>query len=286
VIFLICAYCGADVKSTREHIFPSSIIKLFPECKLAYDFDRDIVHRGEATINDVCKDCNGSYLSELDSYGKSIVEQYFVREYSPADTLKFNYDYDTIVRWLAKMAFNSCRAAKGDNSFFEENIEYIKGNDKYPKQQISLFGGLWVDVALTLGDVLGSVKLQINRSAHLLTQGVINPGTWKLDMTLADNQIQPPKLHSKYFFRLGSGLFLLLMWEKLATEEDVRQSEKVIDTLFPYSLINPDKKDVILRKCTDPFNTMQPYVIHSDAGISISEQYAYGMLMPNGTSSL
>lgn len=232
------------------------------------------MHFGEAEIKDVCKSCNEGFLSTLDSYGRDVVRQFFIKEYSPNKALTFNYNYDSLSRWLIKMAYNSCRAAKADESWFERNIEYIKGKATVPKYHVSLFGGLWVNMALVFEDVLGNIKLQINRAPRILLQGPINPETWRLDKSLLVNNIEIPNLEQKYLFRLGSGLFLLFLWDSDVEEESVLEWERIIDRLYPYATIKPSQSCIELRRCTDPFNVHTPYIIHSDAGISISEQFA------------
>lgn len=86
---MICAYCNLEKKATKEHIIPKGIIDLFPECNIAYS-ELDKAYRGEATIKDVCSECNNGYLSELDTYGKNFIEKYFMENFEIDKKLRLN----------------------------------------------------------------------------------------------------------------------------------------------------------------------------------------------------
>jgi hypothetical protein len=108
----ICSYCGEEGVPTREHIIPSWYYKHDPGPDDSGFMERakGKIVKTELTIRDVCSDCNGGRLSELDSYGKKL---FFadLKNYVYTDTEHlFEYDYELLCRWLLKVAYNSARA--------------------------------------------------------------------------------------------------------------------------------------------------------------------------------
>ncbi|QDR82958.1 hypothetical protein [Sporomusa termitida] len=268
---MICAYCNNDTKVTREHIIPAGIIRLFPECDLAFDFVRKKAYPGEAVIKDVCPNCNGGVLSSLDSYGKNFVETYFLQDFSEDMKFEIKYDYHTVTRWLLKMAFNSARVENADVSWFQKNLDYIMGKACLPSCKVSLFGGLWMNMSPVPSQEYGNLKIQFIREPKLLPGGVINYETCQVNEYILENAAEFPDLHSKYLFRLGAAMFLLFMWDKDAEVEAVDSYEKIVNHLFPYKLFNQDLNSVILECCTDAFNCHYIALIHGLAGMSISQ---------------
>jgi len=111
----ICAYCSQDQKLTKEHIVPSWFINIdrspddssfLERAKKSFD--------AEMVIKDVCTQCNNTHLSKLDQYGRGLYTQYFSNYTYACESVEFEYDYDLLVKWLIKCAFNSARAHNTD----------------------------------------------------------------------------------------------------------------------------------------------------------------------------
>ncbi len=86
----------------------------------------------EPTIRDVCRACNSGPLSSLDAYVCSLYDRYFqilVR----SGEIKFEYDFDLLLRWLLKIGYNTARARKWPFTFPEKLKHYVLGRNDLPK---------------------------------------------------------------------------------------------------------------------------------------------------------
>src|SRR5271170_1789254 len=114
-----CAYCS-EIKSalTREHVFPNALDKEFRKdgssMREPYWIDRldEKMVGGEPTVKDVCQECNNVVLSQLDSYGLKLYKNYFCKIAEQNEMVKFEFDYDLLLRWILKLSYNSARANK------------------------------------------------------------------------------------------------------------------------------------------------------------------------------
>jgi hypothetical protein len=137
-----CAYCG-DLKSalTLEHVFPASLDKEFRKdgdsIREAYwieRLDKKMVG-GQPTIKDVCQECNNGVLSQLDSYGVSLYQKYFCRIAEENGVVKFEYDYDLLLRWILKLSYNSARVNKAnDLEHLQKYRWYVLDRHKRPSR--------------------------------------------------------------------------------------------------------------------------------------------------------
>ena len=86
-----CAYCKreffGEVKRTAEHIFPQTLLQLYPEQDVSFTPEKIFKDNSGLTIADVCAGCNNGALSELDSYGGELIKKQF----------KDEIDYDIII---------------------------------------------------------------------------------------------------------------------------------------------------------------------------------------------
>jgi hypothetical protein len=60
-----CAYCGQSGKS-KEHIFPTWLLKKTPGYDLKFSRRKQKFHHNENLVYDVCRDCNNGPLSNLE----------------------------------------------------------------------------------------------------------------------------------------------------------------------------------------------------------------------------
>jgi hypothetical protein len=109
----VCAYCKKEKKLTKEHIWPASIVrKLNDRARYSSTFKKLVT--SDLVIKDVCADCNGGPLSIIDAYGLKLFDKYFEKDIDIKQTIKFEYDFKLLSRWLLKLSFNSARASKSD----------------------------------------------------------------------------------------------------------------------------------------------------------------------------
>ncbi len=125
----LCAYCKSPGPLTREEIFPKFLSE-----KVGYttfvDQTRDGAVFGPVTVRDVCSQCNGVRLSELDNYVASLYRDYFSKPVDAPVDILFRYNYHLLARWLLKAFYNSARARRGggpSRDLFEKNVPYILG---------------------------------------------------------------------------------------------------------------------------------------------------------------
>jgi hypothetical protein len=129
-----CAYCDASGELTKEHLLPRSLTLRSDE-----ELKQNIMARGEhrvisseATIADVCAACNNGPLSLLDQYICSLYDKYFAQVVQPGNRVKFEADFELLLRWLLKTAYNHARARRGNwpVSLLQAERDYILGKVK------------------------------------------------------------------------------------------------------------------------------------------------------------
>jgi hypothetical protein len=108
-----CAYCDKPEKLTKEHIWPSTLIRKFEDL-LTYNKSQNKLYKGDPLIKDVCGACNNIHLSKLDSYLSKLFDEHFKEILNPGDSANLEYDYDLLLRGLLKISFNSARAAASE----------------------------------------------------------------------------------------------------------------------------------------------------------------------------
>lgn len=272
---MICAYCNEEKQATKEHIIPKGIIELFPECNLAYSgFDK--VHGGEATIKDVCSDCNNGQLSKLDTYGKEFVETYFINNYKKDDKVNIEYDYNQLIRWLLKIVYNNERSYHRDIEWFKKNIDYILDGGDFQYGNISLFAGLAVNTSCIPDFLMENRQVNIITNPLILTKGFFNIEYGDDLRVIYKRNDSPEKmeinyLFNKYILRFGSGLFIIFLWNVDANEDYVLDINKIIDTIYPYRYIRKDECCVNIERCTHAYNYHMPLYIDSYIGLEIAD---------------
>ena len=112
---MACAFCSKSGVQTREHIWPKWLHDA-GNYSLKYHRGPDKVIPSEHVIRDVCQECNNGQLSALDAYGKTLHHRYFGKDYQTLKNVTFTYDYQQLVKWLLKIAYNSARAAHAEDA--------------------------------------------------------------------------------------------------------------------------------------------------------------------------
>ncbi|UHQ19591.1 hypothetical protein LVB87_15600 [Lysobacter sp. KIS68-7] len=132
----ICAYCGQDQKTTREHVIPAFLYAFQKQLEQSVVGWNEVANKmvdGEVTIKDVCAECNNGVLGQLDAYGKQVLTEsgLLVHNYERV-LLPLRYNYSLLLRWLLKMSFNSSRMGGAHASRFYEHIPFILGHAPHP----------------------------------------------------------------------------------------------------------------------------------------------------------
>lgn len=127
-----CAYCSAEEKLTREHIWPNCILKRVPSYKSRYSGRAGKMVSSDFTIRDVCRACNNGPLSELDAYFCELYDKYFTRELKPGQPITFSYDFDCLVKALLKISYNSARTTDVDAPLLRKYAPVIVSRDASP----------------------------------------------------------------------------------------------------------------------------------------------------------
>lgn len=109
-----CSYCGKAGQLTKEHIWPSNIIKKY-EIKLAsYNRKSNGFIHADPVIKDVCPQCNNVYLSKLDAYLSEMYDSFLYKCLDPGECTSINYSFELLLRSLLKISYNSARACGED----------------------------------------------------------------------------------------------------------------------------------------------------------------------------
>lgn len=121
-----CAYCNSSDKLTNEHAIPNFLYKLTEGRQVGYNLRAKKITESEHKIKDVCEKCNNGPLSKLDSYGKKLfINNNLDKHYPPNVTIKFNFDYDLLLRLLLKMSYNSSRMSGNFLDLYSDVKNYI-----------------------------------------------------------------------------------------------------------------------------------------------------------------
>lgn len=112
----ICAYCGKSAVLTREHVIPKWFYDLnrSPEDVSFLEKAKKRFLQTDLVVRDVCKDCNGGPLSDLDAYAKQFYSAFLSMPVFGGSTPTIRYDFQRLAKWLLKVAFNSARVHATD----------------------------------------------------------------------------------------------------------------------------------------------------------------------------
>lgn len=276
-----CAYCLEKKKLTGEHLFPTSLIDLFPECDINV-VEEKVFKSEKIVINDVCENCNNNLLSKLDSYGAELVKENFVTEYKPTSVLPFSYSYSHISRWLIKILFNNARSLKLNTEWYESNLDYILGHESTSNYSFSIFAGLWVNTSPMPDFYFDNMKLNIIFNPDLMSKSIIG-------MDIENNEIKVNRDIEKMNFknlmqssllRFGSGMFLVFLWDKDTQKEIIEEFEEIMASRYPYTLLEKNVEKIPLRRVTHAFNCHHNHLIDDVPGIFFADQ-ANGFLPPD-----
>jgi hypothetical protein len=130
----VCAYCNEESVLTNEHVFPECFRKTFEAIITPTKTptgEKAILSALE--IRDVCARCNHGPLSCLDTYLCEINDLYFSKIVHPGDRIRFQFDFDVLLRMLLKIGYNVARARKWPLENWHETTQFILGNGPCPE---------------------------------------------------------------------------------------------------------------------------------------------------------
>ncbi|HEY5588188.1 MAG TPA: hypothetical protein VIK86_04430 [Candidatus Paceibacterota bacterium] len=275
-----CAYCGIplvkNIKS-REHIIPNGLLKLFPEQNITFTANKAYKDNFGQAISDVCTICNGGYLSILDDYGIDLIKHNFMRKFKPDDNINISFDFNKMCRWLLKIAFNHERVEKNACTWFKRNINYINGTNN-TSERCSVFGGLHVDMN-PLGEENDLyLPLGIGNDLKFYDTGILSyPGLMNGKSEISTRgPLNFKDIYKSYSFRFASARFILILWKSTSLANDIENTEKLIQALFPYKNINEPK--VTLERANDNLSGRFGNLIIGTVGMSIMDERIRSMI--------
>jgi hypothetical protein len=130
----VCAYCGGAGPFSREHLFTGGLLERTASSENSFQWlqrKRGFVE-GDAVIRDVCKSCNNGPLSQLDGYLCDLYDTYFNKFVRDGESIRFQYRFDELSRWLIKTIYNSSRVHGQDVDFLSKCTQYILYNRQRP----------------------------------------------------------------------------------------------------------------------------------------------------------
>lgn len=255
----LCAYCKTPLgitghQKTDEHIIPNSLLKLYPEQDISFHNEKKYVDNRGMTISDVCSACNNGILSELDSYGKALIESTFFTPYEFNDYyLVFDISLNTplFTRWLLKIAYNSIRCEKLSPTYIEKSIPYILGNTTEYPQNISILLGLHINLNPVPEEFFAFTPLQIMHNPQFF---INNP--------IAHKQRTPPqKVLIKgagqiICIRTGNAISLIILWKDSVSINTQKETLSILQEDFRFRLLEYSSDRYSVRSVSSPTNVM------------------------------
>ncbi|MDE3841059.1 hypothetical protein C0966_17495 (plasmid) [Bacillus methanolicus] len=261
----VCAYCQEQKQLSREHVFPESLITLFPEAEYVYFGEEKVIplSTDNHVVRDVCVTCNNDRLSKLDTVGSGFIKEYFLSDLNPNQELHVSYDYFSLAKWVMKIIYNSTRQyKKSAHPWFEKNSKYMVGLKSEFTSEFSLFLGFFVDL-VPLAGMFPDKPFEVIMNPRLITSAFLQP---PLKMYNLSNEVS-------YLLRVGNALFLFIIWNDQISVEDKVKFETEIENKFPYTALSHKSKEAIIYRATDCINSGNLFMVHSRARQRAADMY-------------
>lgn len=260
----VCQYCYHEFdtdkyKRTAEHIIPKGIIELFPDQYISYVDGKAFVDNNGITISDVCKYCNGTLLSPLDSYGKTLIKLQFLDKI-PIEQIDCifdkTFDGQKLSRWLIKIIFNERRSKKLNCDWFDRVHGYMLNGLLVENFYISVFAGIHINTTPLPEEAYDYLPMQINEEPKLFgsSLGIITFG-----LNPYTNSIVIPMAKHTYCIRFGTAVFYCILWDKEATQVQRDTYNHLLDTKFNFTRVVSNKYLYHLKCISAHSNTTMGY---------------------------
>ncbi|WP_044479541.1 hypothetical protein [Paenibacillus antibioticophila] len=278
-----CAYCGTQLESlTKEHIIPFGLLEMYPDQDVTFNSTslKNRIYKDNQghSIKDVCANCNNNLLGKLDTYGVDLIREYFSTKYTEDSSIRINYDYHLLQRWLLKIIYNSIRSSELESNWFNDQLQYITHDIQENLPPVSIFGGIHVDMtafgedkALLLSPLSSYQPLYIYHSPAILINGVLF--TRKRKISIDRDKMKFHRADQVVTIRFGSAMFLVILWKKSILSYKIEQFNTEFETLYPYTLFRPNQINVVLRRVTDSISCLQPGVIQSKKAMIEADEH-------------
>ena len=258
-----CAYCGnASNPLTREHLWPISLSRRFNEDATNPHFFLERSPQkfliGEPTVKDVCCVCNNGELSQLDVYACELYDRFWCKKIERGQVIKFDYDYDRLIRWLLKISFNSARIHDSDPGILNYYSKYMIGRFRAPRNMrlfLQLISPAIVNAegeALTKGEVKAGTKFYPDR----LREGHTALSNYELKSAVGRSVI------------INAFAFSIFVYDRNAPETNMRRLEVAFAEASPSAtLVKDDGQTVyVAANGLDANEALYwHYAIHKDA---------------------
>lgn len=238
---------------------------MFPECYLTFDNARNVVHKSDPMIKDVCADCNNKNISYIDNYAKKLIGRYFRQKYEADTRLEIEYDYSLLQKVLLKYAFNDLRSHKDDISFFDaEMLHYLMNeDDNTSKPYVSILGGLAVNVSPAPDFMFGNLKIRWCKNPMFIENSTVRNIDYVTGQVTLNEEVGKQKFKDlcfSYAFRFNSVQFILMCWNK--DSQNIEQNNVILKIQYPYAMFTANQNKTTLTQCTDEFNYYHFEQIH------------------------
>lgn len=276
-----CAYCGNQGNLTREHVFPNFLIDCFPGCDVNFGPEGNYIGQPQV-VKDVCSNCNNGELSRLDNYGKILADRFLTKQLSAEENYILDYDYKLLERWLLKISYNCLRIdANSDIEPLKCNAKYILGEESAPVYYPTLYAGFFSNITpFPEGSLQDKKVLEFFPKPVLSENGILSDRYYRRELS---SELRHSR--ASYLLRLGTGLFLIVLWKNDVRTEKIQKTEKWISNTFPYARLPRKASSAIIRRCVDPFNMFIPGVINSTQGQKQADKF-YKFLTKNADPSV
>jgi len=177
-----CAYCGRECAPTKEHIWPSTLIKKYEKLK-TFNKRTQSFHGAAPVIKDVCSTCNNEKLSALDGYLSDLFDAHLAKPLLPGEEANLSYDYDLLLRGLLKISYNSARA----------NADKVVANALGKHRNYILDGGHCSGVML---------RLQVVTASKILVNGKLTGDLMPVSQLRVGEMAYDGKLYKRFIVRM------------------------------------------------------------------------------------
>lgn len=254
-----CAYCGELLGSpfhskTDEHIIPDSLLKLYPEQDISINNKSSFVDNRGMTISDVCSSCNNGILSELDSYGKQLIESNFYIPYKFNDyyiPVDITLNYELFTRWILKIAYNSIRCDKYDSVYIKECIPYIMGKTTSYPTNVSVLLGLHINLNPMPEEFFAFTPLQIMYSPQFFQNSYA-----RVEKSEPIKHFLLKGAGQVVSMRIANSVVLLVLWKPTVSAENKKEMITTLQEDFRFRLIEPLVNRYSVRCVSSPTNVM------------------------------
>lgn len=274
-----CAYCGCEMgqggrKRTAEHVIPRALIELYPEQDIAFDKKDKYVDNKGITIADVCSVCNGGVLSQLDSYGKALIEQQFLHPYefeAYYQTFQIELDTPKFMRWILKIIYNEMRREKLPLECIQKYIPYIMTGEG-ELTGVSFYMGLHVNLNPLPEECFAIMPLQINMEPLFFETAF----AWETEEIRFDIEGK----EQSCAIRFGNCIVYVVFWKKEINDLVVKRMSDIFECDYRFRELNGDINIYSVRSVSSPTNVMLANYAHfvSEKAVSLIISHIEGTL--------